>query len=227
MTWARFVLLVLGLVPVGKSRSATFKRKNAMTPGQIRLMQQRLKDKFDATIVVDGFWGPVCQRACRAYLKSLMPKDNRWPKADQRSLMEFYGDPGDEDNLVVLEFPYPMFYGDKRVEKTRVHKKCKASLERVLNKIRLLVEHHPEIMDEAEDYGGVYNYRLKRGGSSYSLHAWGAAIDLDADDNSFRASWPMQADMPLEIMEAFASEGWVSGGAFWGYDAMHFQATQI
>jgi hypothetical protein len=36
----------------------------------------------------------------------------------------------------------------------------------------------------------------------------------------------MRADMPLEIMECFAREGWLSAGAFWGYDAMHFQATQ-
>jgi hypothetical protein len=30
------------------------------------------------------------------------------------------------------------------------------------------------------------------------------AIDLDADDNTFKDHWPMQADMPLAIMEAFA-----------------------
>ncbi len=54
----------------------------------------------------------------------------------------------------------------------------------------------------------------------------GAGIDLDADDNTFRDSWPMQADMPLEIMECFAREGWVSAGAFWGDDAMHHDAVQ-
>jgi hypothetical protein len=92
--------------------------------------------------------------------------------------------------------------------------------------IRDRMEASPLIRDEAEDFGGVFNFRLKRGGSTYSLHAWAAAIDLDADDNSFRDSWPMKSDMPLEIMEAFAREGWTSAGAFWGYDAMHFQATR-
>ena len=77
------------------------------------------------------------------------------------------------------------------------------------------------------DYGGIYNYRPKRGGTSLSLHSWGIAIDLDADDNGFRDSWPVKADMPLAIMEAFAREGWTSAGAFWGYDAMHFQATRL
>jgi hypothetical protein len=27
-------------------------------------------------------------------------------------------------------------------------------------------------------------------------------------------------------MEEFAKEGWLAAGAFWGRDAMHFQATQ-
>jgi hypothetical protein len=85
---------------------------------------------------------------------------------------------------------------------------------------------NPAITDEATDYGGIYNFRPKRGGSSLSMHSWGIAIDLDADDNSFRAAWPVVADMPLEIMEGFAREGWKSAGAFWGYDAMHFEATR-
>jgi hypothetical protein len=32
--------------------------------------------------------------------------------------------------------------------------------------------------------------------------------------------------MPLEVMEMFAQEGWLSAGAFWGRDAMHSQATK-
>jgi len=191
-----------------------------MTPDDIKRMQVRI----GAT--PDGFWGPKSQSLCRAHLRLLMPKDNPWPASDQASLRAFYGAPGDESQLVRVELPYPMLYAGKRVTSTRVHRKCADSLVRVLTAIRGRMEAAPHIRDEAEDFGGVYNFRLKRGGSSYSLHAYGAAIDLDADDNSFRASWPMQSDMPLEIIEEFAREGWISGGAFWGYDAMHFQATK-
>lgn len=74
-------------------------------------------------------------------------------------------------------------------------------------------------------YAGCYNFRKKRGGTSYSLHAYGAAIDLDPDNNGFRDSWPMRSSMPLEVMEAFAREGWKSAAAWWGYDAMHFEST--
>jgi hypothetical protein len=191
-----------------------------MNSEQIKKIQEKIKTN------ADGFWGPKSQASCRVYLHSLMPKNNPWPKSDQKSLRNFYGEPGDESNLVMINFPYPMYYGEKLVTKTRVHKKCADSLLRVLTDIKDLIPKNPDIKDEVEDFGGVYNFRMKRGGSTYSVHAWGAAIDLDADDNTFRDSWPMKSDMPLEIMEAFAREGWLSAGAFWGYDAMHFQATQ-
>lgn len=189
-----------------------------MTTAEIIAMQTKIG------VVPDGFWGPKSIAACQAYLRSLMPAPNPWPKP--RDAGEFYGKPGDESNLVMIDLPYPMFYAGKRVTRTRVHKKCAASLLRILTAIKARMEAAPHIQDEAEDYGGCYNFRLKRGGSSYSMHAYGAAIDLDADDNTFRDSWPMKSDMPLEIMEEFAREGWKSAGAFWGYDAMHFEATQ-
>lgn len=176
--------------------------------------------------VGDGFWGPKSIEACRRHLRRLMPDVNPWPKPDQASLRAFYGKAGDEGNLVSFSFPYPMYYGGKKVLTGRCHKKVKESLLRVLERIGKQYESDRSIFEEAEDYGGIYNFRNKRGGSSLSVHAWGAAIDLDADDNAFRDSWPMQADMPIEIMEEFSKEGWLSAGAFWGYDAMHFQATQ-
>lgn len=188
-------------------------------------MQKKINDA-GFPLLVDGFWGPRSQSACRAYLRSKMPKNNPWPASDQASLRRFYGEPGDEKNLVMIEFPYPMFYDGQRATRTRVHRRCAESLLRVLVSIKSMLPSHPGARDEAEDYGGIFNFRPKRGGTTWSLHAWGAAIDLDADDNSFRDSWPMKADMPLEIMEEFAKEGWLSAGAFWGYDAMHFQATR-
>lgn len=191
-----------------------------MSPADITRMQTRV----GAT--PDGFWGPKSQAACRDYLRSLMPAANPWPNSDAASLRAFYGEPGDESQLVTLTFPFPMFYDGKLVKTTRVHRKCADSLLRVLTRIGAAYFANRGIMEEAEDYGGCFNFRLKRGGTSYSLHAFGAAIDLDADDNSFKAAWPVAADMPLEVCEEFAREGWISAGPFWGYDAMHFQATR-
>lgn len=193
-----------------------------MTTPEVVAMQKRLG------VLPDGFWGPRSIAACQAHLRALMPVPNPWPAADMHSLRRFYGEPGDESRLVVMAFPYPMFYDGQRVLTTRVHERCAASLLRVLTAIGRGYGGGDQcgVMEEAENYGGCYNFRLKRGGTSYSLHAYGAAIDLDADDNAFRDAWPLRADMPLEIMEEFAREGWIAAGAFWGYDAMHFQATR-
>ena len=191
-----------------------------MTSDQIQRMQRRIG------VVPDGFWGPKSQARCREHLRSLMPSPNPWPHSTQAALREFYGEPGDESNLVTIEFPFPMYYGGKLVKKSRCHLKVAPSLKRILQAIGDLHGKDREVMEEAEDYGGIFNFRQKRGGTSFSVHAWGAAIDLDADDNTFRDTWPLKADMPLEIMEAFAREGWQSAGAFWGYDAMHFEATR-
>lgn len=190
-----------------------------MTTEQIIAMQKRIGT------TPDGFWGPRSQEMCRLYLRSLMPAKNPWPASDQRSLREFYGEPG-EANLISIAPPYPMLYEGRAIKVIRCHKKVADSLLRVLNDIKHLIAEDSSARDEAEDYGGCFNFRNKRGGTTLSLHAWGAAIDLDADDNTFRDSWPMKSDMPLSIMEAFAREGWLSAGAFWGYDAMHFQATR-
>jgi hypothetical protein len=191
-----------------------------MTTEQIQKMQRIVG------VIPDGFWGPKSQARCRDHLKSFMPTPNPWPFATREGLRDFYGEPGDEGNLVAIEFPYPMFYDGQRVTKTRCHKKVAASLLRVLTAIGQRGSGAREILEAAEDYGGIYNFRNKRGGTSLSVHAWGAAIDLDADDNTFKDPWPLVADMPLAIMEEFAKEGWQSAGAFWGYDSMHFEATR-
>ncbi len=65
-----------------------------------------------------------------------------------------------------------------------------------------------------------------RGGSLPSLHARGAAIDLMAATNRNKQHYPSGADMPFSVIEVFAKHGWLSAGAFWSRDAMHFQRTK-
>lgn len=191
-----------------------------MTTEKIKDIQSRIGT------VVDGVWGPQSAAACRRHLRALMPDPNPWPSDNEVDLTRFFGKAGDESNLVSFEFPFPMYYEGKRVLRGRCHHKVKDSLLRVLGEIGMRWAGNRGVLEEAEDYGGIYNFRKMRGGSSISRHSWGIAIDLDPDDNGNHVPWPQQADMPLEIMEAFAREGWLSAGAFWGRDAMHHQATR-
>ncbi len=170
--------------------------------------------------IPDGFWGPKSIAACRLHLRALMPSPNPWPESDQASLTEFYGAAGDESQLVNLPAPALITYEGVKVKTIRCHKKVAESLSRVLLKVSELPGCQPIV------YDGCFNNRLMRGGSLPSLHARGAAIDLWADNNGNLVSWPVAATMSFAIIEAFACEGWLSAGAFWGRDAMHFQATQ-
>jgi hypothetical protein len=191
-----------------------------MNPDQIKAIQKRI----GAT--VDGFWGRQSIAACQAHLRFLEPSPNPWPSTDEASLTAFYGRPGDESQLDTIEFPIPMYYDGKLVRKTRVHRRCAASLLDILSEIGEKYSGNAEIMRAVQDYGGCYNNRAMRGGTRPSLHARGAAIDLSAGDNGNHTAWPVSATMPIEVMEVFARHGWLSAGAFWGRDAMHFQATR-
>jgi hypothetical protein len=191
-----------------------------MTQNQIAAMQERLG------VTPDGFWGPRSIHACQRHLKSLMPKDCPWPSADPTSLQRFYGDPGKNqiENQLVL-WPVPagvdIRYEGKVLTYLRCHRLVGESLLRVLHEIA--AGPHTAIL---QAYAGIYNHRPMRGGSAWSLHAYGAAIDLDPGRNGNHTHWPSKATMSLDVMEAFAREGWMPAGAFWSRDAMHFQATR-
>lgn len=193
-----------------------------LTPQEIMTRDRikRIQSKIGTT--VDGFWGPRSIAACQAYLRSLAPAESNWPSASQEALQGFYGSPGDESKLVSVNVEgLGLRYDGKPVKSIRCHDRVADSLKRVLT---VLSKTHPNILAQ---YAGVYNNRPMRGGSLPSLHARGAAIDLAPDTNRMSQSWPTSADMPFEVMEAFAREGWTPAGAFWGRDAMHFQATRI
>jgi len=176
----------------------------------------------------DGFWGPRSIAACQRYLRSLMPKPHPFPKQDQRSLEAFFGPPG-KVPLVKVPVPYKMYLydGPGTVKTISIHEKLAESLEAVLKE---LAKRYKTDEDRAtagiNRYFGTYVNRRMRGGSLPSLHARAAAIDFDANRNGNRTNWPAAARMPLDVMEIFAREGWLSAGAFWSRDAMHHQATQ-
>jgi hypothetical protein len=179
----------------------------------------------------DGFWGPRSIAACQAHLKGLMPRPRRFPtQAQVTGGGSVFGAPA-QPRMREIELPFPLqLYGDagKPVRRVSAHEACAESLRKVFE--RLGAAYRTEQARKAAgilDYYGIYNPRRMRGGRAWSMHAWAIAIDLDAGRNGNSTSWPARASMPLEVMECFAAEGWTPAGAFWGRDAMHFQATGI
>lgn len=71
-------------------------------------------------------------------------------------------------------------------------------------------------------YSGAYNHRLIRGSADrWSNHAYGAAIDLDAEHNGFNTG---HGTMPQPVIDAFKRQGALWGGDYRGRtDPMHFE----
>jgi len=186
-----------------------------MTRELITSMQRRI----GAT--PDGFWGPKSTAAAQRHLRALMPKPSPWPTTDQASLTRFYGAAGDESQLVAIDVRgLGVMFDGSNVSTIRCHRKVSESLLRIIKAIA--ASPNAAIL---RTYAGVYNNRNMRGGSLPSLHARGAAIDLDPANNRNLWHWPTRSTMPLGVMEIFACEGWLAAGAFWSRDSMHFQAT--
>lgn len=164
----------------------------------------------------DGFWGNKSIRACQKHLKSLMPIPIPWP--EYKDLEEFYGEPGENLMRIAVE-GLGVEYDGKKVGSILVNEKCADSLLDILIELHDLGYH-----DILSKYGGCFNNRKMRSGSLPSVHAYGAAIDLDPANNGNRSHWPIKSTMPIGVMEVFSKFGWISAGAFWGRDAMHFQA---
>jgi len=187
-----------------------------MTRAEIIALQTRIGTK------PDGIWGVVSTAACKRHLRALMPTPNPWPTGDDTSVIARFGEPGDEEQLVGANVRgLGIKYEGQPVRNIRCHHLVADSLVTAITEIAAT----PARWILAE-YAGCYNVRPMRGSSRLSKHAWGIAIDFAPATNGLHAHWPRAASMPIEVMEAFARVGFLSAGAFWSRDAMHFQATR-
>lgn len=179
----------------------------------------------------DGVWGPKSIAASQAYLRKLIAAHNP-PRDTDAAITERFGPPGKENGYtpplarVPLPFELRLYGGPTRLREISVHRGIAERVEAVF--VRLL-EVYPTESDRAAagivNYYGCYHPRRMRGGTRLSRHSWAIALDFDADRNGLRAKWPEDAEMPFQVMEIFALEGFMAAGAFWLRDAMHFQFT--
>lgn len=103
----------------------------------------------------------------------------------------------------------------------RTHKKLTARLTNALAEIYVLLGEAEFKRQGWHVWGGSHNYRVKVGGSSLSTHAWGAAVDINPNENVYAQTTTTFSDAAIDIMEKW---GFLSGGRAWGKDWMHFQA---
>ena len=154
---------------------------------------------------------------------------NAWPT--QSGVGAFYGQVGMRQTQLALPYPMKLAWdGTKVVRSISLHEKVAASAGRVLARA---LEHYGEtgIRELGLDlFGGSLNVRKMRGGSAYSMHSWGIAIDFDPERNQLR--WgrdraKLAGNQAGAFLSFWEDEGWVSLGRARNYDWMHVQAARL
>jgi hypothetical protein len=157
---------------------------------------------------------------------------NEWPLQSQA--IAFYGDPRKNgwlhDNTVDVVCPWTLHSDGVVVSHILIHKKCAASLIRVLDAVWAGSGHDNSKIQQLryDRFSGSYNLRKMRGGASLSMHSFACAIDWDAEDNEQHSQHHLFTDASPLIVE-FKKEGWIWGGDWspGSIDAMHVQAARI
>ncbi len=156
---------------------------------------------------------------------------NKWPKQDYVSMVNYFGPVG--ENQTRVDMPYPLVLAwDSRTTITRMT--CN---QKVAESVYTIFENTLKVYGEKDikklkldAFGGCLNVRKMRGGSSWSIHSWGTAIDLDPDRNQLR--WGRDRAVFArkeydEFWKIVEKEGWVSLGRARNFDWMHFQAALL
>lgn len=157
------------------------------------------------------------------------------PREGTNTLNEFYGTASPTGNYLEW-FSFPVanvrLYSRKGaslsdrtgngLDDHRCHSKVRNQLEAALSAVYQALGKAQFEKEGWHIYGGCFNYRKKRGGSSLSTHSWGIAIDINPEENPFHGTDTTFSSKAIDIME---EHGFLSGGRAWGKDWMHFQAA--
>lgn len=152
-----------------------------------------------------------------------------WPR--QKDCMAFYGPVGTNQGTLQLPFPMRIAWDkSKTVKKMTLHKKVIDSAGRVFAQIAADYSAPERARLGLDLFGGSLNVRKMRGGSNYSMHSWGIAIDFDPERNQLK--WGKdRASLAHpdcnKFWQAWEAEGWISLGRLKNFDWMHVQAARL
>lgn len=158
------------------------------------------------------------------------PINNNIVMLTDAQIIAKYGNPGDPDNLTVIDLPYRMRIAwdlSQKISRMQCHKLVALNFRRVFE--QLLAHYGYEQLQrlEIDLFGGCVNVRLMRGSKTkWSTHAWGISIDLSPAKNGLKTKKPLaQFSKPeyIPMIGIFYANGFIGLGPEKGYDWMHFQ----
>lgn len=151
------------------------------------------------------------------------------PQSVLKSNASIYGVFGDENNIVSVKIPedYPLCYEGIRLKTIRIHRLLEDRMEAILKDT--IAEYGENIAEMAPglcNYSGSFNARKTTGGGAYSIHGYGAAIDMDAENNTYSMNHT-RARLARSVYDKFwyivRKHGGFSLGERSDCDWMHYQ----
>lgn len=186
------------------------------------------------TDAIDGIAGKNTRSAYDNWYHDVFPVNItptvKFPCSGTSNLVRFYGPVGKNQTRIDLPFTMKLAW-DKSVSISRmtIHEKIASSAIRAFEKIANHYSSEDIVKHGFNLFGGSLNVRKMRGGSSWSTHSWGIAIDFDPERNRLRwnSSRAYLARPECEMFwKIWEEEGWTSLGRWKNYDWMHVQATR-
>ena len=200
-----------GMEPTGRADTHTVSLLKAPTSVILPEIQAQLPDRQ----------APVKSPAA--------PAANVWPR--QADCMGFYGPVG--TGQVSIELPFDMWLAwDRRVRvrKMTLHRLVADSASHCFRRIAETYSAKERADLGIDIFGGSLNVRRMRGGSSWSMHSWGIAIDFDPERNQLQMHKPaarLSHPDAVPFWVIWESQGWLSLGRARDFDWMHVQAARL
>jgi len=192
--------------------------------------KETIKFQLKNNLKPDGIVGPKTWKFV-TNISNNTPLSQKWPKQNYNSMVNFYGPVG--ENQTTLEVPYKLKLAWKpstTLTKITCHEKVAKSLYTIFENTLKIYGEKEITKLKLDMFGGCINVRKMRGGSAMSIHSWGAAVDLDPDNNQLKWASPKAEFSKKEYNEFWkivVAEGWTSLGKERNMDWMHFQAAYL
>jgi hypothetical protein len=153
---------------------------------------------------------------------------HKWPRDTDAEMQAFYGPVG--ENVTQITPPYQLYYAGKPVKVITVHEKLVNPVIGALSDVLKAYGLEQIKKLKLDRFDGCLNVRKKRGGSTWSVHAYAAALDFCAENNALRMDHTEALFAKAEYeawWRAWERQGAISLGRERDFDWMHIQFARL
>jgi hypothetical protein len=174
-----------------------------------------------------GDWTKIFPEAAKS--QSVKSSSIVWPS--QNNVQSFFGNVGTRQVMCEVPFEMVLAWDTKtKLKRYSCHELVKEPMERIWNRTLEHYGYDKIVQLRLHHFGGCLNVRKMRGGSGWSMHSWGIAVDIDPDRNTLTMN-SKQATMSKSSYDKFwefvYDEGAISLGKERDYDWMHWQFSKL